>query len=94
MKYKLIIAIYVCTHYDAYVGIDPSKHRIKLENERLKRAMVRAKQIEDKSTLMPRINKDAAKRFMRNSLWELKRKEDNGKSTEKKLDKSEESLPV
>lgn len=56
--------------------------------------MVRAKQIEDKNTLMPRINKDVVKRFMRNSLWELKRKEHDGKSTEKKLDESEESPPV
>jgi len=54
--------------------------------------MVRAKQINDKNTLMPRINKDAAERFMRNSLWELKQTEP--KSTETKIDKSEKSPPI
>jgi len=73
------------------VGIDPSNHRIRSENERLKKAMVRAKQINDKNTLMPRVNKDAAKRFMRNSLWELKQRKDN--NMEKKMNKSEEESP-
>lgn len=49
--------------------------------------MVRAKQINDKNTLMPRVNKDAAKRFIRNSLWELKQKKHKG--LEKNIDKSE-----
>lgn len=95
IKYNLLLSYSLNTLFWMYLrseGIDPSKHRIKLENERLKRAMVRAKQISDKNTLMPRINKDAAKRFMRNSLWELKQK--GHKSTEKRFDKSEESPPT
>ena len=51
-------------------GIDPAKHRIKSENDRLKKAMVRAKEINDRNTKMPRLNKEAAKRFVRNGLWE------------------------
>lgn len=53
------------------VGIDPTKHQIKLENDRLKKSMARAKQINDRNTLMPRLNKNVAGRFIRNSLWEL-----------------------
>lgn len=47
--------------------------------------MLRAKQIEDKNTLMPHINKEAAKRFVRSSLWEPKQKrfkKDNEKQTQ------------
>lgn len=36
--------------------------------------MTRAKEINDKKTLMPHINKDAAQRFVRNGLWEIKNK--------------------
>lgn len=36
--------------------------------------MTRAKQINDKNTFMPRVNKDAAQRFVRNGLWEMKNK--------------------
>lgn len=60
--------------YWFYLGIDPAKHRIKLENDRLKKSMTRAKQINDRKTLMPHINKDAAQRFVRNGLWEIKNK--------------------
>lgn len=56
-------------------GIDPAKHRIRSENERLKKSMLRAKQINDRKTLMPRINKGAAQRFVRNGLWEIKKKD-------------------
>lgn len=55
-------------------GVDPSRHQIKLENDRLKKSMTRAKQINDRNTLMPRVNKDAAQRLVRNGLWELKNK--------------------
>lgn len=54
--------------------------------------MVRAKQIHDRNTLMPRINKDVANRLVKNSLWELKKKK--SESTEKKIESSEDSLPT
>lgn len=31
--------------------------------------MARAKQIHDRNTIMPRLNKDAAQRFIRSGLW-------------------------
>ncbi|KAJ8668803.1 hypothetical protein QAD02_000062 [Eretmocerus hayati] len=50
-------------------GLDPTNHQLKNENERLKQSMVRAKQIHDRNTRMPRLNRDAAQRFIRSSLW-------------------------
>ncbi|XP_014602005.1 PREDICTED: nuclear nucleic acid-binding protein C1D-like [Polistes canadensis] len=75
IKYNLLMSYSLNSMFWMYLrtkGIDPSKHQIKNENDRLKRSMLRAKQIEDKKTLMPRINKNAAQRFIRNSLWESK----------------------
>lgn len=59
--------------------------------------MTRSKQINDRKTLMPRINKNSAKRFVRNSLWEPKQKKNKPEETnveEKKTEKSEESPPT
>ncbi|XP_018054352.1 PREDICTED: nuclear nucleic acid-binding protein C1D-like [Atta colombica] len=94
IKYNLLLSYSLNSLFWMYLkaeGIDPSKHRIRLENERLKKAMIRAKQINDKNTLMPRVDINVAKRFMRNSLWEPKEKKH--KSMEKKIDKSEDQSP-
>lgn len=94
IKYNLLLSYSFNSLFWMYLrakGIDPSKHRIRLENERLKKAMMRAKQINDRNTLMPRINKEAAKRFVKNSLWELKQKKVDA---EKETEKSEDSLPT
>ncbi|XP_058794505.1 nuclear nucleic acid-binding protein C1D-like [Phymastichus coffea] len=58
-------------------GIDPTKHQIKVENDRLKQSMARAKQIHDRNTIMPRLNKGVAERFIRNGLWTLKPRADD-----------------
>lgn len=52
------------------------KHEIKSENERLKQHMIRAKQIKDRDTIMPRVDKDAAQRFVRSGLWESRADKD------------------
>lgn len=44
--------------------------------------MIQAKEINDRNTLMPRIDKDAVKRFVKSSLWELKQKEIKSKEKE------------
>ena len=60
-----------------FLGINPKTHQIIGENDRLRKAMARAKQISDRS-LMPRLNKSAAQRFVRNGLWDPnERKEDD-----------------
>ncbi|XP_076753125.1 nuclear nucleic acid-binding protein C1D [Xylocopa sonorina] len=77
IEYNLLMSYYLNSMFWMYLhteGIDPAKHRIKLENDRLKKCMARAKQINDRNTLMPRINKNAAQRFVRSGLWEMKNK--------------------
>ncbi|KAF3430000.1 hypothetical protein E2986_08151 [Frieseomelitta varia] len=77
IEYNLLMSYCLNSVFWMYLrseGIDPSKHRIKQENDRLKKSMARAKQINDKKTIMPHINKDAAQRFVRHGLWELKNK--------------------
>ncbi|XP_070158953.1 nuclear nucleic acid-binding protein C1D [Polyergus mexicanus] len=95
IKHNLMLSYSLNSLFWMYLrakGIDPSKHRIRSENERLKKAMIRAKQIHDRNTLMPRINKDVANRLVKNSLWELKKKK--SENTEKKIENSEDSLPT
>ncbi|KAF7387280.1 hypothetical protein HZH68_012957 [Vespula germanica] len=75
IKYNLLMSYSLNSMFWMYLrteGIDPTKHQIKNENDRLKKSMERAKQINDKNTLMPRVDKNAAQRFIRNSLWEPK----------------------
>ncbi|XP_024220813.1 nuclear nucleic acid-binding protein C1D [Bombus impatiens] len=77
IQYNLLMSYCLNSVFWMYLraeGIDPAKHQIKSENDRLKRSMTRAKQINDKNTFMPRVNKDAAQRFVRNGLWEIKNK--------------------
>ncbi|XP_015431346.1 PREDICTED: nuclear nucleic acid-binding protein C1D-like [Dufourea novaeangliae] len=82
IKYNLLMSYSLNSMFWMYLraeGIDPLKHSIKSENVRLKKTMTRAKQIEERNTLMPRVNKDAAQRFVRNGLWDVrnrKRKHD------------------
>lgn len=77
IQYYLLLSYSLNSLFWMYLkaeGIDPTNHRIRSENERLKKAMIRAKQIAERKTLMPHINKDAAKRFIRSGLWEPKQK--------------------
>jgi len=72
IKYNLLMSFGMNTLFWMYLraeGIDPMTHQIKNENERLKQSMMRSQQIKDKKTIMPRINVNAAKRFIRNGLW-------------------------
>lgn len=50
-------------------GLDPKAHGLPKELERIKDAVTRAKQISDKD-LAPKVNISAAKRFIRQGLWE------------------------
>lgn len=90
IKYNLLMSYSLNSLFWMYLraeGIDPTKHPIKNENERLKKSMVRAKQINDRNTLMPRIDKNAAQRFVRHGLWQPKVNEENndsGKSIKRK----------
>ena len=50
-------------------GIDPKAHGLLKELERVKDAVTRTKQISDRE-LAPKVNVAAAKRFIRQGLWE------------------------
>ena len=91
IKYDLLMSYSLNSMFWMYLraeGIDPTKHRIKSENDRLKKSMVRSKQIEDRNTLMPRLNKDAAKRFVRNGLWEIKNNKQGSKNSKDKNERN------
>ena len=91
VKYDLLMSYSLNSMFWMYLraeGIDPTKHRIKSENDRLKKSMVRSKQIEDRNTLMPRLNKDAAKRFVRNGLWEIKNNKQGSKNSKDKIERN------
>ncbi|KAK2577822.1 hypothetical protein KPH14_008891, partial [Odynerus spinipes] len=75
IKFNLLMSYGLNSLFWMYLrteGFDPTKHQIKNENDRLKKSMVRAKQINDRNTLMPRVDKNAAQRFVRNGLWQPK----------------------
>ncbi|XP_031830576.1 nuclear nucleic acid-binding protein C1D [Nomia melanderi] len=91
IKYNLLMSYSLNSMFWMYLraeGIDPTKHRIKSENDRLKKSMTRAKQIEERNTLMPRINKEAAQRFVRNGLFDVK----NNKREHKEIEDKNESV--
>lgn len=52
--------------------------------------MVRSQEIKDRKTKMPRIDKDAAKRFVRNGLWAPKNNNDS-QSADNVQDEEEEN---
>ncbi|KAH0945358.1 hypothetical protein HN011_005389 [Eciton burchellii] len=95
IKYNFLLSYSLNSIFWMYLraeGVDSSNHRIRAESERLKKAMLQAKQIGERNSLMPRINKDAAKRFVRNGLWEPKQK--RHKSIEERIEKSGKSPPT
>jgi exosome complex protein LRP1 len=59
-------------------GRDAANHAVKSELGRVQEHMVRAKQLEDRA-LAPRLDTDAAKRFVRGGLWQPQSKEDKEK---------------
>ncbi|XP_067136474.1 nuclear nucleic acid-binding protein C1D isoform X2 [Centruroides vittatus] len=65
-------------------GENPKEHPIKAEIDRIKMYMLRAKEIADKEKA-PKIDKEAAKRFVRSSLWEPDSDGPRGKSALKSL---------
>ncbi|ESO96465.1 hypothetical protein LOTGIDRAFT_203791 [Lottia gigantea] len=50
-------------------GINPKDHPIKQEMDRIKEYMARVKEIQDKA-LAPKLDKPAAKRFVKSALWQ------------------------
>lgn len=59
-------------------GIDPKAHGMPKELDRVKEAVTRTKQIADRD-LAPKVDVSAAKRFIRQGLWEPPKDDKSGK---------------
>ncbi|XP_049768052.1 nuclear nucleic acid-binding protein C1D [Schistocerca cancellata] len=73
VKYDLFLSYSLSTLFWTYLrtqGLDPTKHAIKGEIERVRGYNIRARQIHERRTIMPRIDKAAAGRFVRSGLWQ------------------------
>ncbi|KAL1131510.1 hypothetical protein AAG570_011127 [Ranatra chinensis] len=71
VKHDLFFSFALTSLYWIYLkteGIDPKENVAGSEIDRLKEYMGRARSIKERKT-MPRLDKDAAKRFVRNGLW-------------------------
>merc|ERR1712212_490717 len=76
IKIDLATAFTVNSLFWSYLvlqGVDPKTHPIKQELDRVQSYMAKIKEIEDKKKA-PRLAKDAAKRFVRNAMFDLKEK--------------------
>jgi exosome complex protein LRP1 len=73
VKYDLFLSYSLNSLFWLYLrtqGVDPSKHAVKSEIDRVREYNARAKQVQDRKTIMPRIDKAAAQRFIRSGLWQ------------------------
>jgi exosome complex protein LRP1 len=55
--------------------LDPSKHAVKSEIDRVREYFAKAKQVQDRRTIMPHIDVAAAQRFIRSGLWQPNQKD-------------------
>lgn len=79
--------MYLCTQ-----GVDPRNHPIKQELGRIQKYMARVKEITDKKKAA-KLDTDAAKRFVRNALWENEAGKDPSQATKRKVDDEEQAGP-
>jgi exosome complex protein LRP1 len=76
VKHDLLLSSAITSLYWVYVsslGKDPAQHTVMREIERIKKYTDRAKEIKDRQS-MPRLDKQATKRFVRSGLWNLEDK--------------------
>jgi exosome complex protein LRP1 len=73
IKYDLLLSYSLNSLFWLYLrtqGVDPSKHAVKSEIDRVREYFAKAKQVRDRRTIMPRIDVAAAQRFIRSGLWQ------------------------
>jgi exosome complex protein LRP1 len=73
VKYDLFLSYSLNSLFWLYLrtqGVDPSKHAVKSEIDRVREYNAKAKQVQDRRTIMPRIDIAAAQRFIRSGLWQ------------------------
>lgn len=64
-----LIKTFCFTTLPFFLGMNPKSKRIMTENDRLKKAMVQSKEINNRRSKPIHLNKDAAQRFIRSGLW-------------------------
>ncbi|GLH15702.1 Uncharacterized protein GBIM_20155 [Gryllus bimaculatus] len=77
VKYDLFMTYSMNSLFWLYLrtqGLDPLKHPVKSEIDRVRTYNTRAKQVYDRKYVMKHIDKEAAGRFIRSGLWEPKEK--------------------
>lgn len=97
VEYDLFLSYSLNSLFWSYLrtqGVDPLKHGVKNELDRVKSYMTRAKQVREKQS-MPRIDKEAAERFVTSGLWEpgqakIKSGSGNGVNKRKRLESDSE----
>lgn len=99
IKLDLATAFTVNSLFWSYLvlqGVDPKTSPIKQELDRVQSYMAKVKEIEDKKKA-PRLAKDAAKRFVRNAMFDLKQKNSQRakeREAAEDADEEEEELPA
>lgn len=67
-------------------GVDPSKHAIKNELLRIRQTMLRHKQVVDRMTIRPKLDKAAAQRFVKHGLFDANQVTDSPPNKKIKFD--------
>lgn len=86
IKYDLLLSYSLNSLFWLYLrtqGVDPTKHAVKSEIDRVREYFAKAKQVQDRRTIMPHIDVAAARRFIRSGLWQPNQKDN--KSTDVKV---------
>nr|CAD7579046.1 unnamed protein product [Timema californicum] len=77
VKYDLFMSYALNSLFWMYLrtkGRNPAQTPVKSEINRVKEYFDKYQKIKDRKTIMPRVNQDVAKRFVRSGLWEPKDK--------------------
>ncbi|KAK7103620.1 nuclear nucleic acid-binding protein C1D-like [Littorina saxatilis] len=73
-------------------GVNPKDHPVKKELERIRSYMTRIKEAQD-SLNKPRVDKGAAKRFVRSALWQASQAKASGKDSAQEQSASQSPQP-
>lgn len=77
-KLDLVVAYAINSMFWMYLttqGVNPRQHPVKSELDRIKKYMGKVKEATEKKEASARIDKEAAKRFVKSALWEPSDKE-------------------
>ncbi|XP_078351892.1 nuclear nucleic acid-binding protein C1D-like isoform X2 [Oculina patagonica] len=92
-KLDLVVAYAINSMFWMYLttqGVNPRQHPVKTELDRIKKYMGKVKEAAEKKEASARIDKGAARRFVKSALWEpseskkSEKRKSEGKSSDKK----------